>query len=136
MTPKCDACDKPAVWHAAWQTSAMSAPAFARACDEHRFEGMAPLDEPLGSILEHLPGTPHYAPKTTLEHLSEAARLADELVEIIAHEMSSPYALTHAYLKRGEETAWDLHRQMQLATISEQLHPTYGTTPDESADRP
>jgi hypothetical protein len=54
MTPKCDRCDRPATYHAAWQTRTMPASGFAYACDEHRFEGMTPLDEPLGPILEHL----------------------------------------------------------------------------------
>jgi hypothetical protein len=51
----CHYCGRPATWHAAWQTPTMPAMAFAYACDEHKFEGMTPLDEPLGPILEHLP---------------------------------------------------------------------------------
>jgi hypothetical protein len=40
---RCDYCDRPATWHAAWQTPTMSEPTVAYACNEHRFEGMTPL---------------------------------------------------------------------------------------------
>ena len=53
MTAKCDYCDSPATWHAAWQTPTMSAPTVAYACDEHRFQGMTPLESPIET--ERLP---------------------------------------------------------------------------------
>jgi hypothetical protein len=52
---RCDYCDRPATWHAAWQTPTMSETTIAHACDERRFEGMTPLDQPPGLLLEHLP---------------------------------------------------------------------------------
>ena len=55
MDARCNHCGRPATWHAAWQTPTMSEPTVAYACDEHGFEGMTPLDEHLGPILEHLP---------------------------------------------------------------------------------
>ena len=55
MTPQCDYCDRPATYHAAWTTATTPASALAYACDEHRFEGMTPIEEPLGPILEDLP---------------------------------------------------------------------------------
>ena len=47
MTPQCDYCDRPAAYHAAWTTATTPASALAYACDEHRFEGMTPIEEPL-----------------------------------------------------------------------------------------
>jgi hypothetical protein len=52
---RCDYCDRPATWHAAWKTAAMPATAFAYACDLHRFAGMVPIDEPIQASLDHLP---------------------------------------------------------------------------------
>jgi hypothetical protein len=55
MTPQCDDCGRPARYHAAWKTPTMSAPAFAYACEDHRFEDMIPVEEPIEEYREHLP---------------------------------------------------------------------------------
>jgi len=57
MSAKCDYCDRPATWRAAWQTPTTPGPDIvAYACDRHRAEGMVPIDEPLKASLDHLPG--------------------------------------------------------------------------------
>jgi hypothetical protein len=58
VAPQCDYCDRPATYHAAWQTPSMPAPKIAHTCDEHRFEGMIPVGEPVEKHLEHLPDLP------------------------------------------------------------------------------
>ena len=52
----CDYCDRPATWHAGRKTATMPGPSFAYTCDEHRFEGMVPMDTRLDESSEGLSG--------------------------------------------------------------------------------
>jgi hypothetical protein len=69
MSAKCDYCDRPATWRAAWQTPTTPGPDIvAYACDRHRAEGMVPIDEPVQTSPD--PGLDEHHP---LERILRAA---------------------------------------------------------------